>query len=119
MSGVPEKLDAPGTRCALESHGCSHLISGAGGFDQHHPVPVELGGDLKQPLLALCPMHHRRQHALIRYLVECDEAGVDPATAIMRRFRSLERHLATTAVAHWVTANRPAINGWPCPAART
>lgn len=112
-------LDAPGTVCHLESHGCSRLVAGHGGFDEHHPIPVELGGDPKQPLLALCPTHHRRQHSLVRYLVESLEAGLAPAWPVMRSFTVAERDLASAAVKHWDGAGRPAIGGWSCPAART
>lgn len=111
-------LDAPGTRCHFDSHGCTSLISGRGGFDQHHPIPVELGGDPNQPLLALCPIHHRRQHSLVRYLVEALVDGTPVAPAVTVHFTRPERDLATAAVNHWDTAGRPTINGWPCPAAR-
>ena len=111
-------LDAPGTRCGFESHGCSHLAAGCGGFDEHHRDPVELGGDPRQPLLALCPLHHRRQHALIRYLIECDEAAVPPAHVVLVHFTPVERDTATHAVAQWIARGRPPIKGWPCPAAR-
>lgn len=109
-------LDAPGTRCHFESHGCSRLVSGKGGFDQHHAIPIELGGDPNQPLLALCPIHHRRQHSLIRYLVEQIDAG--PVPAVMLHFTTAEQATAIAAVQHWDAAGRPPINGWPCPAAR-
>lgn len=118
MSGIPAKLDAPGTACYLESNNCSASMLGHGGFDQHHAIPVELGGDPKQPLLALCPNHHRRQHALIRYLVECLVASVVPSWDVTGHFVTAERNLATAAVTAWDAAGRPAINGWPCPAAR-
>jgi hypothetical protein len=115
---VNATLDAPGTRCAFEWHDCSHLVAGCGGFDEHHPVPVELAGDPDQPLLALCPIHHRRQHALIRYLVEClvDQTPVQAAVTV--HFTRAERETAEAALAHWDAAGRPAVRGWPCPAAR-
>lgn len=108
-------LDAPGTRCAFESHGCSRLVEGCGGFDQHHAIPVELGGDPKQPLLPLCPVHHRRIHAAIRALVE--NSGVWPA-GVSRRYTTAERANVEAAYAAWVSNGSPKINGWPCPAAR-
>lgn len=111
-------LDAPGTVCYFDSNNCSASMLGHGGFDQHHPVPIELGGDPSQPLLALCPNHHRRQHALIRYLTECAETGVAPSWDVLDHFVAPERLLATEAVDQWIETGRPAINGWPCPAAR-
>jgi len=110
-------LDAPGTRCAFETHGCTALVAGRGGFDQHHPVPVELGGDPHQPLMPLCPIHHRRQHSLIRYLIKCLEANTPPDPNLLRRFRPAERDTARNATQAWDRNGRPAINGWPCPAA--
>lgn len=111
-------LDAPGTTCYFESHACSRMADGCGGFDQHHPIPVELGGDPNQPLLPVCPLHHRRQHALIRHLVESALNDTRPLGAVVRRFTATERNIAEAAVAHWDAAGRPTINGWPCPAAR-
>lgn len=108
-------LDAPGTVCHLHSHDCTRLVEGVGGFDQHHPVPVELGGAPDQPLLALCPVHHRRQHAGIRALVE---AGGDWPSGVQHRFTAAERQLIEDAYAAWVGNGRPVIKGWPCPAAR-
>ena len=109
-------LDAPGTVCHFESHGCTRLIAGHGGFDQHHPVPIELGGSDDQELLALCPLHHRRAHALIRYLVECLEDATAPAPSVTVHFTRAERDLAEAAVTYWDSAGRPVIHGWPCPA---
>lgn len=114
----PATLDAPGTVCAFASHSCSRLAAGAGGFDQHHRWPVELGGSPKQQLLALCPLHHRRQHALVRYLAERALAAAPLEVAVTRKFTKAERDTATYAVAQWTVIGRPAINGWPCPAAR-
>lgn len=118
MSGLHASLDAPGTVCYFDSNNCSASMLGHGGFDQHHAIPVELGGDPNQPLLPLCPNHHRRQHSLIRYLVECLVGNVPPARAVTGHFTTAERNLASTAVNAWDAAGRPAINGWPCPAAR-
>lgn len=111
-------LDAPGTVCAFASHGCTRLVAGHGGFDQHHPTPIELGGSPDQELLALCPIHHRRQHSLIRYLVECLEAGTAPQPSVTVHFTRRENDTAKAAVAQWDAAGRPTIKGWPCPAAR-
>lgn len=111
-------LDAPGTVCHLDSHGCTRLVLGHGGFDEHHPIPVELAGDPHQALIALCPIHHRRQHALIRYLVECLQDGTAVAPHVTVHYTRPEKDLAQTAVDHWDGAGRPTINGWPCPAAR-
>lgn len=107
-------LDAPGTRCAFESHSCTALTAGRGGFDQHHAIPIELGGDPNQPLLPLCPIHHRRQHALIRTYVE---AAGQPPVLLLRRFAKPERLTAHAAYQAWITNGKPAIHGWPCPAA--
>lgn len=117
MSGLV-KLDAPGTRCAFESHGCSRLALAAGGFDLHHPDPIDDGGDAHQDKIPLCPLHHRRQHSLIRYLVEADESGTEPAWEVIRRFTPAERDTAELAIKAWVARGRPPITNWPCPAAR-
>lgn len=118
MSGIADKLDAPGTVCAFASFRCSEHLEGAGGFDQHHPIPVELGGAPDQLLLALCPNHHRRQHSLIRYLVECLVAAAAAEWVVLERFTADERHTAQDAVDAWDAAGRPEIKAWPCPAAR-
>jgi len=111
-------LDAPGTVCVFDSNRCSTSASGRGGFDEHHRWPESLGGPGDQPLLALCPLHHRRQHSLIRYMVECDEASIQPAWDVLRHFAAGERDAAVYAVDQWRAAGSPTIPGWPCPAAR-
>lgn len=111
-------LDAPGATCHFGAHDCSRLVSGRGGFDQHHPIPVELGGDPGQDLLTLCPLHHRRQHALIRYLIEALVDGTPVQPSVTVHFTRAERDAASAAVNHWDGAGRPQIRGWPCPAAR-
>ncbi len=113
----PLTLDAPGTLCAFASNGCTAFLSGRGGFDQHHKWPVSLGGpENPEDLLALCPSHHRRQHSLIRYLVQL--AGAAEAWAVVGHFTTIERDTARYAVAKWQAAGSPAIAGWPSPAAR-
>lgn len=118
MSGSPVTLDTPGTTCHFDSNGCTATMLGHGGFDQHHAIPIELGGDPNQPLLPLCPNHHRRAHALLRYLIECVEAGVERDWAVLEHFVSAERQVALAALDAWVSFGRPPIPGWPCPAAR-
>lgn len=109
-------IDAPGTACSLASLECTSHMIGAGGFDEHHEFPISLGGAADQTtMLVLCPNHHRRQHSLIRYLVE--RAGVEEF-AVMRRFAKDEQVAARMAYSSWLTAGSPAIGGWPCPAAR-
>lgn len=111
-------LDAPGSVCAFDSNGCSHSASGHGGFDEHHAWPISLGGAEQGPLLVLCPLHHRRQHALLRYLVEQDEADAVPDWTVVEHFTHDERQTASAALAQWRNAGRPKVDGWPCPAAR-
>jgi len=114
---VIRTIDTPGLPCALASRGCSAFMSGHGGYDEHHKWPVSLGGpETTADLLALCPSHHRRQHALIRYLVELD--GAAESAAVMTHFARIERDAAHYAVAQWTAAGKPPIGGWPCPAAR-
>lgn len=117
MSATVLGLDAPGTSCAF-GKACSRQMIGAGGFDQHHPWPMDTGGPRSQTLVNLCPNHHRRQHSLVHYLINCDQAATPPAVAVIRRFTALERGLAQQAVAAWVAAGKPTVTGWPCPAAR-
>jgi len=110
-------LDAPGTVCAFDSNHCTASLSGRGGFDQHHRWPVSLGGpESPDDLLILCPNHHHRQHALIRYLVAL--AGAPEAYTVTCHFVALELDTARYAVAQWRAAGGPAITGWPTPAAR-
>jgi hypothetical protein len=112
---MPMTLDAPGTVCAFDSNYCSRSLSGHGGFDQHHRWPVSLGGpENPDDLLILCPNHHHRQHALIRYLVEYPVTE----TTVTSHFVSVELETARYAVAQWRAAGSPAIAGWPTPAAR-
>ena len=110
-------IDAPGTACAFDSNHCTTSLSGRGGFDQHHRWPVSLGGpENPNDLLILCPNHHHRQHALIRYLVE---VGIGPESyTVTCHFVTLELDAARYAVDHWKAAGSPAIAGWPTPAAR-
>lgn len=109
-------IDAPGTRCAFGVR-CSLGMAHHGGFDAHHEWPKSMGGaDGQSTMLTLCPNHHRRQHALIRYLVERDGQVPDPL--VLRHYRRPERDAAWMAFTNWVQAGRPHVADWPCPAAR-
>src|SRR4051812_31903559 len=111
----PRTLDNPGAVCAFDSHGCSHAVNGRGGFDEHHRWPKSMHGpEHPDDLLVLCPSHHSRQHALLRYLVE----NVEPEWDVVKHFTSGERLMAQAAVAQWRAAGSPPIGGWSRPAAR-
>lgn len=124
MSAHPVLLDRPGTECAM-SRSCVPVL-GAGGFDQHHPIPTEflevMGITLVQILLLLCPTHHRRQHALIRYLYNSHLLGTDRAEwTVLQHFNSIERQYAYEAIAWLAEQNggsMPPVRNWPAPAAR-
>lgn len=107
-------IDADGTVCSFQSYACTAHMTGAGGFDEHHAWPVSLGGPADTALLILCPNHHRRQHSLIRYLVETPT----PDWGVLQHFTSDERSTAIHAVDQWRAAGSPPIAGWPAPAAR-
>jgi hypothetical protein len=110
-------LDAPGTVCAFDSNHCTTSLSGRGGFDQHHRWPVSLGGpENPDDLLILCPSHHARMHAVIRYLVELGTKSED--WLVMEHFAPAEREAARYAVLSWKAIGAPTIAGWPRPAAR-
>ena len=116
---IPVRVDEPGTRCSFDSHDCSALLSGHGGFDAHHRWPKEMGGaEHQSDMLTLCPNHHRRQHSLIRYLVECTIAGVNTHPAVTRKFAPLEWESALYALTAWTAAGQPTIAAWSAPAAR-
>lgn len=110
-------LDGPGVHCAFETSWCRNRSTLAGGLDDHHRWPKSLGGPSEptdtEGLLLLCPIHHRRQHALIRAMVESGATAIRP----MRRFADVELTTAAYAVGQWVGAGRPRIAGWPTPAA--
>lgn len=110
-------VDGLDLHCAFETAWCRNHISGAGGFDIHHQWPKSMGGSDEtsdtQHLLYLCPMHHRRQHALIRAMVESGTTDV----RTVRTFAAVERISATYAVMCWVKAGKPPIRGWETPAA--
>lgn len=110
-------VDGLNLLCAFESSWCRAHIGGAGGFDIHHQWPRSMGGPAEetdaQHLLYLCPMHHRRQHALIRAMVESGTTDVKT----VRYFAAVERQSATYAVTCWLKAGKPPIRGWECPAA--
>lgn len=108
-------LDTPQAECAFDSHDCSHAVSGHGGFDQHHRWPKSLGGpEHPGDLLVLCPNHHARQHALVRYLVETQV----PQRQVTWHFTSDELATAQYAFEQWKLAGSPHIDGWSRPAAR-
>lgn len=126
VTGVPELAahgptplleDGPDLRCAFETSWCRLRVTLAGGLDQHHRWPISLGGPPeptdREGRLLLCPIHHRRQHALIRAMVESGATAIRP----VRRFADVELTTAAYAVGQWVGAGRPRIPGWPTPAA--
>lgn len=115
---APLRLDVDGASCAFHSRECSGLLIGAGGLDVHHGWPVFMGGPGESADTNACPNHHRRQHALLRYLVEQELAGRPPSWAVLRHFTLVERDVAAYAVARWVDIGRPVIKGWNVPAAR-
>lgn len=107
-------------RCAFDSNNCSESLEHASSLDQHHEWPKHLGGDPNQEtMLSLCPNHHRRQHAVIRYLIECHEAGMEAAWDVLCHFTKPERDTAMYAVSKWAadpTAPHP-VNYWTSDAA--
>lgn len=111
------RVDAAGASCAFGSS-CAATMIGAGGLDVHHAWPVFMGGPETGADTLACPNHHRRQHALLRYLVECDRRQLAPAWTVRRRYNVIERDTAAWAVDQWIAAGRPAIRGWNVPAAR-
>lgn len=111
-------ITGPDVWCAFDANGCSKSMRFAGGFDEHHPWPISMGGASAQHKLILCPNHHRRQHALVRYIVQCTEASVEPDYwGVLVHFVARERDAAELALSDWDDAGRPDINGWPCLAA--
>jgi hypothetical protein len=121
LNGPVFGFDLPGAACSFESNACSHSMLGHGGFDEHHEWPKHLGGYPNQEtMLILCPNHHRRQHSLVRYLIEFHEAGTEPAWSVEQHFVKAERDAARYAVSRWVadpTAPHP-VRYWTSPAAR-
>lgn len=115
---APRTIDAGHVRCLFHSNDCTEAMIGAGGLDVHHAWPQFMGGPESGADTVACPNHHRRQHALLRYLVECDRAGIAPAWAVRRRFNPLERSTAEYGVRRWIEAGRPPIRSWNVPAAR-
>jgi hypothetical protein len=109
--------DGPALRCAFETAWCRGHVTLAGGLDEHHRWPLSLGGPAEptdaQGKLLLCPIHHRRQHALIRAMVESGATAV----RTVRYFAPVEWQTAAYAVGQWLAASRPVIPGWPTPAA--
>jgi hypothetical protein len=108
-------IDTPGTRCAFGAH-CTVGMLGHGGFDEHHELPLSLTGAPDGVKLILCPNHHRRQHALVRYVVETGTGVRDQL--VLRHFAPIERSTAEFAYDGWVAAGSPHVSSWPCPAAR-
>lgn len=112
-------IDGPHLVCAFEQAWCRGRITLAGGLDAHHAWPTSLGGPAEPTdaagLLLLCPIHHRRQHALIRAMVEAGSTDVHT----VRHYAPVERRTAVYAVGQWLAAGKPVIGGWPSPAAVT
>lgn len=110
-------VDGADVRCALETYWCKNKASQAGGCDIHHQWPKSMGGPEEatdtQHLLYLCPLHHRRQHSLIRAMVESGTTSIKT----VRKFSNDEVYSASYAVMCWVTAGKPRIAGWECHAA--
>ena len=110
-------VDGADVRCAFETYWCKNKASQAGGCDVHHEWPRSMGGPDEatdtQHLLYLCPLHHRRQHSLIRAMVEAGTTAINT----VRKFSDAEMAAASYAVACWVKAGRPTIAGWECHAA--
>lgn len=76
---------------------------------------MSMGGPEKpDDLLVLCPNHHHRQHALIRYLIESNPSK----SAVTKHFALVERTTAEYAVAQWTASGSPTVAGWPTPVAR-
>lgn len=116
--GIHTLVTGPTVQCAFETRACSVMMRHAGGFDEHHPWPISMGGATAQKMLILCPNHHRRQHSLVRYLVECEQADCVPDyRGVLIHFRPAERDAATAALTDWMKADQPNIDGWPCLAA--
>lgn len=106
-------IDGPVMRCAFHTWMCSPHSAGAGGFDQHHEHPLSMGGDPSKLALVLCPTHHRRQHSLIRAMVQSNSTEI----RTVKWFSPEERKSAKTAYLGWVELGKPKIEGWSSPAA--
>lgn len=117
MTLGPLTIDGNGLRCSFETAWCRNRSTLAGGLDAHHEWPRSMGGaelaSDTQHLLNLCPVHHRRQHALIRAMVEHGTTKVRP----VRRYTKVETQAAAYAFNEWVGAGKPKILGWTCNAA--
>lgn len=106
--------DGPGITCDLQAWWCRDRAALAGGFDEHHHWPEFLGGpDKTGDMLTLCPLHHRRIHALIRAMVEHGTTLLET----VRYFTPSEHAVASFGVSKWFANGQPAIAGWSCPAA--
>lgn len=114
VTGSLATLDVPGTVCEFGIR-CGQLAVGAGGFDRHHMVPKFLGGLESGTLLVLCPTHHRRQHSIIRYMIE-NETALD--LNVLHRFSSKELNAARAGLKGWIALGRPTTTYWEVSAAR-
>jgi hypothetical protein len=109
-------IDTPDARCTFEMSWCATHTRGCGGFDVHHEWPEFMGGPSRPAegkLLVLCPTHHRRQHALIRAMVEAGTTAIHTS----HHFAPVEWRAAIYAITQWHAADMPAIKGWSSPAA--
>lgn len=112
-------IDGLALTCDLASHGCTGLALLHGGLDLHHRWPKSLGGPEHQDdLLRLCPLHHARQHSLVRRLVEDDLAGRETPWPLLRTFTAAERNVGVYALVSWQDAGRPEPGNWSRPAAK-
>lgn len=117
MTLGPLTIDGDGLKCSFEASWCKGRATLAGGLDAHHEWPKSMGGaelaSDTQHLLNLCPTHHRRQHALIRAMVEHGTTAIRP----VRRYSKVEVDAAVYAYTRWVGAGKPHVEGWTCNAA--
>ena len=108
-------IDGPTVTCSFQSSWCKDRAFLAGGGDEHHEWPKSLGGSDDdnvdgQHLLALCPTHHRRQHAIVRAYVQLMQGGAGIASLssyrFVRRFAPVELSTAIYAVTQWDAAGK-------------
>ncbi len=106
-------IDQNNNQCSFDN--CfSPMMIGHGGLVEHHEVPKSLGGAENGKKLELCPNHHYRQHALIRYFVENYPVM---KTQVLVHYTADERAAALVAYQGWIRNGKPAAF-WPTPAAR-
>lgn len=111
----PRTIDGGFVHCDFETWQCSFHSALAGGFDEHHRWPKTMGGPENQDdMLTLCPTHHRRQHALIRAMVEHDSMDLK----FTKWFSFAELNVARYAFTKWngLGSRKPHIF-WSSPAA--